>query len=130
MSRSWVAERIAGRGAEHVAARASRSPGCSRSPWSRSAATIRARRPSTRSRPRSRSSPPLPLPPVPGASTTLSVTGRGLFHGVVRQGDVVVYRFVNATDMFTGTFTATSAAPPELTVEGSDGTIVRRTAGQ
>jgi hypothetical protein len=71
-----------------------------------------------------------PLPPVPGASTTLSVTGRGLFHGVVRQGDVVVYRFVNATDMFTGTFTATSAAPPELTVEGSDGTIIRRTAGQ
>ena len=71
-----------------------------------------------------------PLPPVPGASTTLSVTGRGLFHGVVRQGDVVVYRFVNATDMFTATFTATSAALPELTVEGSDGTVVRRTAGQ
>lgn len=71
-----------------------------------------------------------PLPPVPGASTTLSVTGRGLFHGVVRQGDVVVYRFVNATDMFTGTFTATSAALPDLTVEGSDGTVVRRTAGQ
>lgn len=126
MSRSWVAERIAGRGAERVAARALAvlvalvALGCddqSEAPVDPVAAEVTQ-------------FTTAPLPPVPGASTTLSVTGRGLFHGVVRQGDVVVYRFVNATDMFTGTFTATSAALPELTVEGSDGTVVRRTAGQ
>ena len=126
MSRSWVAERIAGRGAAHVAARALAgllalavvALGCD----------DQSEAPVDPVAPEVTQFTTAPLPPVPGASTTLSVTGRGLFHGVVRQGDVVVYRFVNATDMFTATFTATSAALPELTVEGSDGTIIRRTA--
>lgn len=65
-----------------------------------------------------------PLPPVPGEALEISVTGEGLIIGTVRQGEVVVYEFLNGGTTVVGSTVAHSALPPTLVVRGIEGLTV------